>query len=46
MICQKKHRYDPQHNNLPEDQEGMEDIGVRDVLMKKGIKMDSNAKSN
>ena len=22
MICQKKHRYDPQHNNLPEDQGG------------------------
>ena len=26
--------------------EGMEDIGVRDVLMKKDIKMDANAKSN
>ena len=22
MICQKEHRYDPQHNDLPEDQGG------------------------
>lgn len=22
MICQKEHRYAPQHNNLPEDQGG------------------------
>ena len=38
MICEKRHRYDPQHNNLPDDQSGAGRYRCAGCAYEKGYK--------
>ena len=38
MICENRHRYDPQHNNLPDDQSGAGRYRCAGCAYEKGYK--------